>query len=119
MVKSVARHIKSFDARLPRAAGRRKVSIKKSNIPTATRREISTVAHAIRALGGVQRVADTLRVHKFYVSEWLSRDFIPRGYELNVFLSLRALGYEPTPSLFGEKSWGGRMLGRAEGRAVA
>jgi hypothetical protein len=79
-------------------------------------KRISTVDQAIEAMGGDDRVAKWLDVDKSYL-DGMRRCGIARGYFAHFFFSLTALGYTPTPKLFGLKSW--RTVTMPRDRSIA
>ena len=68
-------------------------------------KRISTVDQALKAMGGEDRVATWLHVHPHEIDDMRRRGHVDRGFFAHFLVSLRALGYEPAPRLFGLKGW--------------
>lgn len=111
MAKANPRLIKKFDLRPQRTAPTRKSSVPRKPVPKAPAdRIVSTVAQAVEILGGVQAVASWRGLSSAAVANMIESNLIHRGHEIEIFLSLRARGYEMTPEMVGADSWDQIMM---------
>lgn len=67
--------------------------------------DVARVRAAIRRLGGPSHVAQEMGITQGSVSGWALDGEVSPGYALSVYKSLEALGDNPSPRLFGRRSW--------------
>jgi hypothetical protein len=67
-------------------------------------KKIETLDQAAKAYGGKKAMAKAFAITVAELGLWKVRG-IPTRYELGLYHGVLARGMEPTPRLFGEKSW--------------
>jgi hypothetical protein len=70
----------------------------------SSRKMITTLDQAARAYGGKHAMAKAFNLTASDLRMWKVRG-IPTRYELGLYHGVIARGMEPTPKLFGVKSW--------------
>ena len=77
---------------------------------------IATIQEALDVLGGELAVADWLQTTKNNVIMMRIRNYVPRGYHLHFYMTLRERGYQPAPELFDLKSFDRLIMPRLRRR---
>jgi hypothetical protein len=68
---------------------------------TMSKRILKTVSEIIDALGGPTVVAGRFNIGQSAVSNWNMRGEIPTGWHLRIYLSIRQMGMDVDPEVFG------------------
>jgi hypothetical protein len=65
---------------------------------------VRTIDQVVAVYGGEKAFCRAFRLRKADIETWRQHG-VPRGHTLGLYLGLKARGAEPSPHLFGIKSW--------------
>lgn len=68
---------------------------------TMAKRILKTVSEVVDALGGPSVLGDQFSIGQSAVSNWNMRGEIPPGWHLRIYLSIRQMGLDIDPEVFG------------------
>jgi len=77
-------------------------------------RTVRTIADFVKAMGGTGATAEWAGVTDGYVSNMLSRGYLPGGFHMRAYVELKRRGFEPSPELFDLQPDDGEFLVKIE-----